>query len=192
MCSLWFRKKHLKKSRNSTDTCDRYSNHIAACIRSNCDTIAHSHISSTNRWLVFKISQFVGLSCFEIAHHELSTVLFSVKSKISCTVDIQTCSKNSHGHYYLIESGDQEVLKFRSPDLDHLANNLFKEKGRLNLMSKLREHRQFVNISPYCETGEVEHIIITPKICLKTPYEEYSTMEISVLNTHFSNLPKVH
>ncbi len=43
----------------------------------------------------FKIPQFVGLSCFKIAHHELSMGLFSVTSSNSATIDIQTCSKSS-------------------------------------------------------------------------------------------------
>ncbi len=75
--------------------CDQSSNHMLTCINPNCDIIAHSHVSSTNKGLVFKIPQFVGLSCFNIAHHELSMGLFSTTSKNSCTVDIQTCSKRS-------------------------------------------------------------------------------------------------
>ncbi len=77
------------------NTCNRSSNQMATCISPNCDIIAHSHVSYTNRWLVFKIPQFVWLLFFKIAHHEPSTRLFSVTLKNYCTVDIQSCFKSS-------------------------------------------------------------------------------------------------
>ncbi len=58
-------------------------------------------------------------------------------------------------------------------------------------MSKLREYRPFGNISPAYVNSEVTHLVIMQKICLKPPCKEYSTMEVSILKTHFSNLPKV-
>ncbi len=99
--------------------------------------------------------------------------------------------KDQMGHYYLIESTAQEVLIFRFQHLARLGNNLFAEQRRSNLMSKLREYRLFANISPDYVNGEVAHLVIVPRICLKPPHEEYSTMEVNVLNTHFYNLPKV-
>ncbi len=96
------------------------------------------------------------------------------------------------GQYYLFESADWEVLMFRFLDLAHLANNLFMEQGRLNLMSKLREYGPFANIFPAYVRGIVAHLVIVPKICLKPPCEEYSAMEVSILKIHFGNLPKVH
>ncbi len=74
---------------------------------------------------------------------------------------------------------------FRFLDLVHLANNLFTEQGRLNLMSKRREYRPYVNISPAYVNGEVARVVIAPKICLKPP------CEVSILKTYFSNLSKV-
>ncbi len=59
---------------------------------------------------------------------------------------ILSCHRRDQtGHYYLIESAAHEVV-FRFPDLDHLAKNLFKGKGRLNIISKLREYGPFENI----------------------------------------------
>ncbi len=81
---------------------------------------------------------------------------------------------------------------FRFLDLAHLANNLFKEQERSNLMSKLGEYRPFANISPAYVNGEVRHLVIMPSICLKPPCEEYSTMEVFILNMHFSNLSKIN
>ncbi len=97
------------------------------------------------------------------------------------------------GHYFLIESAAWDVLMFRFQNLAHLANNLFMEQWRSNLMSKLREYGLFAIISPAYLNGEVANLVIVPRICLKTQceYEEYSTMEVSVLNMHFNNLPKV-
>ncbi len=66
------------------------------------------------------------------------------------------------------------------------------EQGRSNLMSKLREYGLLANISSNYMNGEFAHLVIMPRICLKPPHEEYSTIEVSILNTHFSNLPKVH
>ncbi len=86
------------------------------------------------------------------------------------------------GHYYLIESAACEVLVLRFPGLTHLANNLFTEKRRSNVMSKLRGHRPFANIAPCYENDEVACVVITPKNCLKPSCEEYSTMEVSELN----------
>ncbi len=60
---------------------------------------------------------------------------------LSCHRRDQMC------HYYLIESVTWEVLMFRFPNLTSLANYLFTEKGRLNLMNKLREYKPFVDIS---------------------------------------------
>ncbi len=102
---------------------------------------------------------------------------------LSCYIRDQT------GHYYLIESATREVLMFGFPYLVHLDNHLFMEQGRLNPIGKLREYRSFANISPTHVNGEDAHLVIVPKNCLKPPCEEYSTMEVSILNMHFSNLP---
>ncbi len=59
-------------------------------------------------------------------------------------------------------------------------------------MIKLREYRSFANISPDYMNGEVANQVIMPRVCLKSPCEEYTTMEISILNIHFGNLPKVN
>ncbi len=86
--SLWFRNEYLKSPGiQLVDTCDRSSNHMATCVSPNCNLIAHSCVPSTNGQLVFKIPQLAGLSCFEVAPHELSMGLFSLTSKNSCTVD---------------------------------------------------------------------------------------------------------
>ncbi len=77
------------------DTCDCLSNHMATFVVSNYDITAHSHDMSENRWLMFKIPHSVGLSCFQIAHDELCTGLFSSRTKESHTVDHQTCNPNS-------------------------------------------------------------------------------------------------
>ncbi len=77
---------------------------------------------------------------------------------------------------------------FRCPDLANLANILFTEQGLLNLVSKLREHGPFANISPdYDMNEEVSNPVIMPKIRLKLPCEDYSTMEISILSISIIN-----
>ncbi len=85
--------------------------------------------------------------------------------------------KDQMCHYYLIESAGEEALMFRFLDLNHLANNLFREQGRLNLMSKPREYGPFANIFPCYVNEEVTNLDIVPKFFLKPPCEEYSTME---------------
>ncbi len=59
-------------------------------------------------------------------------------------------------------------------------------------MSKLSEYRPFGNIAPSHVHGKVAHLVIIPNICLKPPCEEYTTMVMTVLETHFSNLPKIN
>ncbi len=90
----------IQKSRGiqTADTCGRFSNHMATCINPNCDIIAHSLVSSTNRWLIFKNPHIIELSCFKIAHHGISMGLFSVTSKNSCIVNLwqQKSTKTSH------------------------------------------------------------------------------------------------
>ncbi len=92
-------------------------------------------------------------------------------------------------HYYPIELVAQKVLLFRCPDLTHLANNLFTETGWSNQMNQLREYGPFADVSPLKLNGEVACFVIVPKICLKNPSDEYSTIGIYDMNTHFSNLP---
>ncbi len=65
---------------------------------------------------------------------------------------------------------------FRFQNLAHLASNLF--------MKQVKSNPAYVNIG-------VAYLVIIPRICLNPSSEEYSTMEASVWNTHFSNLPKV-
>ncbi len=100
--------------------------------------------------------------------------------------------RDQTGHYYIIESAACEILKFRCPDLAHLANNLFTEQGRLNLMNKLRDYIPLANVSPTYVNGEVAHLVMVPRICLKPLHEEYSTIGDSSLKMHFSNFPKVN
>ncbi len=96
------------------------------------------------------------------------------------------------GRYYLIESAAQEVRMFRFPDLAHLGNNFFTEQGRLNLVSTLRQYRPFANVSPAYVIGKVAHLVFVPKKYLNPPCEEYSAIEVSLLNTHFSNQQLTH
>ncbi len=103
---------------------------------------------------------------------------------------ILSCHRRDQtGHCYIIKSAAWEFLMFRCWDLAHLTNNLFMKQGRLNLVSKLREYRSFANISPDYVNGENENLDIMPKIW---PCEEYSTMEVSIISTHFSNFPMVN
>ncbi len=165
-CVVWGLETRMQKSCGieTVDTCDRSSNHLATHINPNCDPIADSHVSSTNRWLAFKIPQFVGLSCFKIAHHEQSTGLFSVTARSSGAADIQTCFKCSWQH--------------KSTMTSHIVCNMI--------------CCMYMDINfPAYVNGEVAHLVIVPKICLKPPCEVYSTMEVSLWKTHFSNLPKL-
>ncbi len=48
---------------------------MAISLNPKCGISAHSHIPDRNKWFIFKITEFHGLSCFQIAHHELSNGL---------------------------------------------------------------------------------------------------------------------
>ncbi len=58
-------------------------------------------------------------------------------------------------------------------------------------MSKLRGYEPFADISHDKVNDEVANLVIVTKICFKHPCEEYSIMDVSVLEMHFSNLPQV-
>ncbi len=87
-------------------TCDRPSNFMATCVNPNCDIIIHTHFSSENTHKMFKIPEFAGLSCFEIAHDELCTGLFLLtikkllQSMIKRQLRIVTNENNKHHIVY--------------------------------------------------------------------------------------------
>ncbi len=68
---------------------------MATCNNHNCGIVGHSYVLSTNKHFVFKIPQFYWLSCFDIAHHELSTGLFTAMSSSFAMVNNQKCPQNS-------------------------------------------------------------------------------------------------
>ncbi len=75
------------------NTCDQSYSHMAICVHPKCGISAHSYLSYKIKWFVFNIREFCGLFCFEIAHHELSTRLFSSALNNSSIENFQTCSK---------------------------------------------------------------------------------------------------
>ncbi len=61
---------------------------MAICVHPKCGISAHSHIPDRDKWIIFKIPEFHGLTCFQIAHHELSNGLFSSLMNNLCNKNI--------------------------------------------------------------------------------------------------------
>ncbi len=82
VCCLWSGNNHLEISLNSN--CRYLWQKISLygkMFQSKLWHIAHSHISSGNKQMIFKIPEFVGLFFFEIANDKLCTGLFSSSIK---------------------------------------------------------------------------------------------------------------
>ncbi len=64
------------------DICERSSNFMARCNNCECGKSANTCVSSESRWLIFKIMEFSGISCFKIAHNNQCIGMLTSSTKI--------------------------------------------------------------------------------------------------------------
>ncbi len=78
----------------AVDTCDQSSHYMASCVNPSCDIIAHSHVPSDNKQMIFEAPEFVGLSCFQMAHDKLCTGFVSSSINNAGICNNQRYTKN--------------------------------------------------------------------------------------------------
>ena len=81
---------------------------LATCSDETCTLVSH-HIGIDSDSFVFKIGEFQGLTCFQIAHHPLMSGLWN-------------CNQACKG---AIEAEAEDTQKKRKPHIEYQSHNVF-------------------------------------------------------------------